>query len=139
MPTVNDVSSFLEQEGLVGGSSGWDVVRRRLSDQPIPDQVVVVSEDGGPPPEIPADEGLGDSALADRGVLVTVRAAAWDSDASSEKASAILTALHGLRSTTVGSTLYYRVRALTSEPVFAGFDNAGRPVHTIAFRLLAAL
>ena len=104
------------------------------------DQAVVVAEDGGPSGEIHTASGMGDSAIQDRGVMVMVRAAAWDGDASRTKAAAILAALHGLRNVQLvsGGTLYYRVRAMTPEAVFAGFDDTGRPRHTIAFRLLTA-
>jgi len=101
------------------------------------DAAVVVGEDGGAQPEIAAPAGIGDSAMGDAGVLVTVRAAQWKSNDSFAKAAEILVALHGLLDVMVGSTQYLRVVALTSEPVFAGFDEQGRPLHTVAFRLLA--
>jgi hypothetical protein len=107
-------------------------------DEPAENQLVVVSEDGGPPPEIAETEGIGDSAFHDVGVHVLVRAVAWDSDASLDKAAEIFTALHGKRNIVVGSsTTYLRVRARTPEPLFLGFDEQGRPRHTIAFLLLA--
>lgn len=138
MGAVDDVYTFLLDGGLAGGSTGWGLLRRRTMDAPATDQLVVVSEDGGPLPEIKEDVGIGDSALADAGVFVRVRGAAWDGDASLAKAQAVLDALHGLRSTEVGSKQYLRVRALTPEPVFAGFDDDGRPHHTVALRMLAA-
>jgi len=137
---VDDVFTFIGAGGspLAGGNSGWSLVRRKMGDDPIEDQVVVVAEDGGVLPEIKANSGIGDAAVKDPGVLVTVRAAQWDGDASKAKAAAILAALHGQRNVTLGSTVYYRVRALTPEPIFAGFDDTGRPRHTVAFRLLTA-
>jgi len=46
--------------------------------------------------------------------------------------------LHGLKAVELvsGGGLYFGIRALTPEPVFAGFDSRGRPLHTVAFRLL---
>lgn len=143
MSAVDDVFTFLGPnpgQGLAGTGTGWALVRRRLGDPPdFTDQAVVVAEDGGPVPEIKAASGLSSVAYADPGVHVTVRAGAWDGDASKAKAAAILAALHGLRNAVVGAVTYTRVKALTPEPIFAGFDDVGRPRHTIAFRLLTAL
>lgn len=108
-------------------------------DAPAKDQLVVVTEDGGPLPEIPETEGMGDSAFGDIGVLLTVRAAQFDSDASETKAADIFDELHGKRDLTMGATTYLRVRARTPEPVFAGFDDQGRPQHTLAFMLLTPI
>lgn len=141
MSAVDDVFTFISAQAapaLVGGATGWDIIRRKMGDTPIKDQVVVVAEDGGPTPEIKTSAGIGQAAVQDPGVIVSVRAKQWDGDASRAKAAAILAILHGLRNTAIGSTTYYRVRALTPEPVFTGFDDSGRPRHTIAFRLLAA-
>lgn len=142
MSIVDDLYAYLESTGFTGGSTGWAAMRRRLMDEPALDQVVVITEDGGPPPEIAAGEGIGDAALADVGVLLTVRAAQWDGDASYVKAEDIRTALHGLRDVVLGASgaaSYLRVRAMTPEPVFLGYDDRGRPRHTIAFRLLRAV
>ena len=137
MSAVDDVYAYLIDQGIAGGSTAWSLARRRLMDAPAEDQIVVLMEDGGTAPEIPTDEGLGDSALQDAGVHATVRAGAWDSDASVAKAIEIYDALHGLLDTEVGSTTYMRVRARTAEPVFLDFDDKGRPRHTVAFLLLA--
>lgn len=138
MPVVEEVYDYLEAQGLAGGSTEWGLIRRLLDDGD--DQVVVVQEDGGPRSEMPADAGIGDAALGDVGVLITVRGAASDSDASLGKAAAIRSALHGLRGIYLvsGGELYLGVRALTPEPVFAGFDETKRPIHTIGFRFLKA-
>jgi len=139
MSAVNDVFSYLEAQGIAGGSTLWALLRRRETDEPDTEQqLVVVAEDGGPEPEIPATEGIGDSALYDVGVLITVRAAAWDGDASAAKAKEIFDALHGKRGVTVGATTYIRVRCRSTEPIFVGFDDRGRPHHTLALLLLKA-
>jgi len=137
MSAVDDVFDFLEYNGIANGSTGWTLVRRRMLETPAEDQLVMVSEDGGGGPEIPAEAGtLGDAAMYDIGVLVIVRAARWDGDASATKAQEIFDALHGQRFVTVGSTEYLRVRARTPEPIFVGFDDNGKPRHTISFMLL---
>lgn len=144
MSAVDDVFTYLGPspgQGLAGGATGWALVRRRMGDPPtFTDQAVVVAEDGGPSPEIKATSGIGNAAIQDPGVIVMVRAGAWDGDACKAKAAAIFAALHGKLNIQLvsGGTLYYRVRALTPEPIFAGFDDTGRPRHTVAFRLLTA-
>jgi Bacteriophage minor capsid protein len=136
---VDDVFAFLESEGLAGGSTEWNLLVRRVMDAPAANQCVIVAEDGGDLPELEADAGIGDSAVRNIGVLVTVRAEPWDSDAGFAKAYAIWSALHSLRDVVLGgsgATVYLRVRALTPEPIFAGYDDQGRPLHTVALRLL---
>lgn len=139
MSAVNDVFTYLTAQGIAGGSTEWDLKRRRLMDAPATDQLVVLTEDGGRAPEIAETEGIGDSALQDVGVHVLVRAEAWDGDASAAKAQEVLDALHGRRDVQLDQTTYLRVRALTPEPVFLGFDEQGRPRHTVALRLLTEL
>lgn len=144
MGVVDDVTTYLTAQGLVGGNTGWPVVRRRMTDAPltvggaVPDQLVVVAEDGGPAPELSATSGIGDSAIEDPAVLVTVRAAAWDGDGSRTKAAAILSALHGLRNVQLvaAGTKYLRLRAQTPEPIFTGYDETGRPIHTVSVMLM---
>jgi hypothetical protein len=144
MGAVDDVQAYLEAHALAGSGTGWDVLRRAQLDPkqgtqlPIGDQLVVLTEDGGQPPEIPSADGIGDSAEADVGVQVLVRGGAYDSDATRDKAEAIRSALHGLLGGAVGATTYLRVRALTPEPVFLGFDDRGRPRHSVSLRLLRA-
>lgn len=141
MSVVDDVFHYLEMNGLAGGSTDWTLLRRRMVDDPAHDRCVVVNEDGGVAPEFGAAEGIGDSAMRDPAVMVTVRAAEWDGDASQAKGEEVRAALHGLRDVTLGlggSPRYYRVRA-QSELIFAGFDPQGRPHHTISFRLLRQL
>lgn len=140
MPAVDDVFAYLTAQGLAGGTTGWDLKKRRMMDGTgVADQMIVLHEDGGPTPEIKVADGLGDSAMKDVGVFVTVRAGQWKSDDSRAKAQAILDLLHGKLATTIGSTTYLRVMALTPEPVWIGFDEQSRPQHTIAFRLLAEM
>ena len=134
MGVVSDVQTYLESQNLIGGSTGWDSVRRRMHDNQ--DQVVAISEDGGPAPEQPASSGVGSAALGDPGVQVMVRGTRWNSDATYDKAEAIRADLHGQRDTTLDATTYYRVRSMTPEPIFLGFDENGRPMHSIAFRLM---
>ena len=138
MGMVEDVQMFLAQysPAIIDGSTGWPSVRRRVHDDS--DQLVVLTEDGGFEPETPSAEGLGDSALKQPAVQVRVRGEPWDSDASYEKAQEIMDALHGVMRQDVGYGYYLRIKAQTSGPVFIGFDDRGRPEHTISFRAVQA-
>lgn len=133
MGAVADVQAYLVAQGLVDGGTGWTSYRRFMPDRE--NQVVVISEDGGPDPEARRATGMGSAALGDAGVQVMVRGGPRDSDASEAKASAILNALHGLGPTTMDATEYKRTLSLTLEPIFAGFDDNERPIHTCSFRL----
>lgn len=133
MSAVDDVQSRLQAQGLVDGGD-WTSTRRRMHDNA--EKVVVISEDGGPTPEFPASQGLGSAAEEDVGVQIMVRGEPWDGDQSEARAEAIREDLHGLKGVSLNGTAYRRVRAMTGEPVFAGFDDQGRPTHTVAFRLL---
>jgi hypothetical protein len=135
MSTVADVQAHLDYMGVTGGA--WPSVRRRVHDGS--DQLVVLTEDGGTPPETPADAGIGSSALASPRVQVRVRGAPWDGDGSESKATAIIRELHGRQAITMGDTLYMLVTALTDEPVFMGYDDNGRPEHTVSFDLTRAV
>lgn len=135
MSVVADVFEFLEDSGVTGGSTGWTLLRRRMNDA-VGDQVIVLTEDGGMAPEIGRSSGIGDSAMRDLGVQIMVRAGPWDGDASQEMAEDIFGLLHGLTCVEMGSTEYVRVAAQTAGPIFAGFDEKGRPLHTIAFRCM---
>jgi hypothetical protein len=130
MGAVADVRAYLEAESLVGGD--WPAVERRMHD--ATDQLVVISEDGGPPPEIGRIDDT--AALVTLGVLVTIRGAPWDAVSAQAQADLILTAFHGLTGEVIGSTEYIGVVALTAEPVFAGFEEqTNRPLFTVALRL----
>jgi hypothetical protein len=137
---VADVATFIEDAGVAGGSTAWKLFRRRMADQGMGDKIVVVSEDGGMAPEFPSVVGIGDSALEDPAVLVTVRGSVNDSDATEQKAMEVYELLHGRRdvqlTTESNATTYYRVKARTPGPVFAGFDERGRPIHTVSFQCL---
>ena len=140
MGVVSDVQSYLETQGLIGGSTGWASIRRRILDGGGDlDKIVSIKEDGGGgSPEIKASSGIGDAAIGKPGVLITVRAEANDGDASQAKAAAIFSALHS-QSGSIGSGSYLVIQARTPEPVFVGFDERQRPLHTIGFVLMKLL
>lgn len=132
MGLVADVQAYLEAQSVIGGSTGWASIRRRIFDDV--DQLVAISEDGGNQPEQQAAAGIGSQALEDPAVQVYVRGGPWDGDSAQAKAAAIFDALHGKRDIEMNGTTYVRVQARTSGPIFLGFDEAGRPELTISFR-----
>jgi len=134
MSLVDDLQAYLADESLVDGSTDWPSVRRRVNDA-MGDQLVIITEDGGLEPETPSASGIGSATFREPAVQVRVRAGAWDGDSAAGKAAEIFDAVHGLRNVTMGSTVYTRVKAQTSSPVFIGFDSPrGRPEFTISFR-----
>jgi len=135
MGVVDDVQDRLQAQGIVDGATGWPSVRRREHDGS--DRLVRIIEDGGPSPEFPADSGLGDAAIEDPGVQVMVRGTKTDGgDAVVAKATEIKNDLHGLQAVTLNGTLYHRIRAMTPDPISIPEDGRGRPLATIAFRLM---
>ena len=136
MGAVADVQTFLESAGIIDGATGWPSVRRRVHDGS--DQQVVITEDGGLPPMVPAATGMGDGALKIPAVHFSVRGEEWDGDASAAKAQEIMDALIGADGT-IGSTHYLVVSAQTASPIFIGFDDKGRPRHTIAFKMMTSV
>jgi len=132
MGAVADVVAFLALAGIVDGSSTWPSIRRKMHEGS--DKLVMVKEDGGPPPGVPSATGVGSAALKDPAVLVTVRGAPDKGDAASAKALEIFNALV-VADEDLG-TGYLRVAALTSAPVFVGYDKKSRPIMTIGFRMM---
>lgn len=135
MSAVADLQAYLEDQGLIGGSSGWPFTRRVLHDGS--DQLVILTEDGGGRPEIHADTGIGDMACQDPAVQVRVRGEPHDHDTAHDKAEEILRAVHGLRGAMLGSTEYVRVASQTSEPIYIGQDAKRRPEFTLSFRMMS--
>jgi len=130
---VTDVQTFLQGQGLVDGSTDWPSIRRKMHDES--DRLVMIAEDGGPRPEMPASSGVGSAAVYMLGVLVTVRGLPDESDPAADQAEQIRRALHGERDVVIGSRTYIGAWAMTPHPVFAGWDENNRAIFTVAFRL----
>lgn len=132
MFAVEDVQEYLRAVDLVDGVTGWLSVRRRVHDDA--DRLVVISEDGGAPPEARSDEiASGDAAFAFPQVQVRVRAEPWEADVAALKMREIRDALHGQFGLVMNGTLYQRTVAL-SEPVLF-YDDRKRPNFTLSFAL----
>ena len=136
MPTpsaVRDVQLWMQEVGLVDGSTDWPSVERLLHDES--ERLVVLTDDGGREPELPAAAGLGSAAIGDAGVEIIVRGEAEGPEETQEKAQEILDALHGQFNVGMGYGSYLRVKSLTSQPAFIGYDERRRPVFRVAVRL----
>ena len=141
MGVVADVQTYLEAQGIIGGVTGWKSMRRAIVDGPGDDtfdQLVSIREDGGFAAEVKAAQGLGDAAIGRPAVHITVRAKKAKSSASEAKAAEVFSALNSFIGT-MGESSYLVVNARTSCPVFVGFDERGRPLHTIGFVLMISL
>ena len=135
MSLLMDLSAYLVAQTLAGGSTGWNLVRRRIVDEPDADQLIVLNEDGGST-EVPAVRGVGDAAMHDIGVQCLVRGPVGDSDASLTRAELLREHFHGKLNLTMNGHVYLRAMARTPEPLFIGFDERSRPQHTISFLFL---
>lgn len=135
MGAVADLQTYLAAQSIVDGATGWTSSRRVMHDHA--DQLVVLSEDGGPVPEIGTSAGVGSGALKREGVQIVARSEPHDGDSSAAKVQEIYDACHGLRDATLGATTYLGVSAMTPGPVHVGSDEDGRVMHSIAFRLIA--
>lgn len=141
MSAVADLQSWFEQNGYVDGSSDWPSVRRRVHDGTSEDPVhrlVIFTEDGGVPPETPADAGSqGDAAWRRPQVQVRVRGAPWSDespDVAEEKAEELWDAVHGLNAVVMGDVEYIGTRCLT-ELIPLGFDEQNRPEFTFSVQM----
>ena len=133
MGAADDVQAYLAANSLVDGGTGWPSVLRRVHDETA--KLVIITEDGGPVPQIPRAQGIGDVAMGEPGVQIMVRGEPWKSQDTMDQGQAILDLLHGLAGETIGSTDYIGVYSQTPEPIFLGFDEKHRPRCTVNVRM----
>lgn len=128
MSAVSDLQDFLLAEGLVNdaGQGAWPTFRRRVTDA-SGDQLVVLTEDGGPQPPV----GSAEETLQ---VQVLVRGRPNDGDSVEAKIAAIYDAVHGQTGVVMGETRYIGVVALSAQPA-AFSDDKGRWNMTISFAM----
>lgn len=138
---VADVVAYLQSLSpeIMDGSTEWRSVMRNMNDG-MGDQLIVFREDGGTEPETPSEPGtMGDSALMEPSIHVTVRGRPQQGNVAVAKAQEIQDALHGLLRVQMGSTHYMRVKAQMPEPLFYRYDERERPLVTQSFRALRAV
>lgn len=132
MGMVDDVFTHIENASpaITGSGTGWYLSKRAVTDD-HGDRIVIVTEIPGRAPETPAPAGtLGDSAFVFPSVQVRVRGRPWKADEARAKIQEIYDILHGVLREAVGTTIYSRVKANSSEPIFIGYDE---PQHRPGF------
>lgn len=136
MSQVEDFQLYLQDRGIIDGSSGWPSVKRVVHDgtkaNPV-NRLVILTEDGGFAPEVPSFTGIGDAAFEWPNVQVRVRGAKGEGVDAYAKMAEIKDALHGRRNETVGYTHYIRIKAL-SGILYIGIDDKERPEFTLSFQ-----
>lgn len=136
MGVVDDVVTRMQAQSLVDGATGWTSSKRKMHDGS--NQLVVVTEDGGPPPELHASQGIGSEALKQPAVQILVRGEPNKGNDTYTKARAIFDDLNHLLDVTINSTTYLSILSRTSEPVFTGFDDNERPIISMSFLMLTS-
>lgn len=117
-----DVQDYLRDLDLIDGTTDWLSVRRRAHDEE--DQLVILTEDGGPVPEIFAPVGIGAASMAFSNVQVRVRGIPHDGDGPRAKLAEIFGVLDSALGVEMGVTRYELVRATASEPAAFMDDKA---------------
>ncbi|MFW6079002.1 MAG: minor capsid protein [Gemmatimonadota bacterium] len=126
MALLEDVSTRLADQGVVGGATGWTVVRDAMPSGP--DQVVVVTETPG--------EAPGTRTEIDRPHLQARTRGAEDAgrSAARSKAGDVYDALHGFTGT-IDGTYYIGIYAMQT-PFFLRVDENDRYEYGVNFRIL---
>lgn len=136
MSIVDDFQSYLAAQGIVDGGTGWPSSRRFMHDGSA--QLVVISEDGGDPPGVFKAGAVGDAEIRRPALQFMVRGAEGDGDGSRSKAQEIFDLLQDETGVTIGGADYLLITARTPQPIFTGFDDKNRPIHTVSFRCAVA-
>lgn len=131
---ITDVIDFLEDEGLIGGETGWAGYEGYLP--PEPDQVIVVFETGGFPPEVKRN-GSTEQEYDEPTFQILGRGDGFGNAALRDKMGTVYRALHDSElSPASGDPQYVFVYALQSGPFPLGLDDNDRPRLTWNFKAL---
>lgn len=131
---LKDVLDFLEEEGLIGGSTGWARAAGFLP--PTPNKVIVVYESSGEPPEL-LSQGNNPLDYDRPAFQVRGRGDVHGYEALREKMGAIFRALHGSQlSPATGDPEYVGIWGIQSGPLPLGLDENSRPELTWNFRAI---
>jgi len=123
---ADEVLDFLEAQGLIGGATGWTGFAHGMP--PDPDQVIVLYETGGSPPEM-RPQGSTETLLDQITFQIRGRGSAHGDQALRGMMGEVYRALHD---GDLGDQ-YTMVRALQSGPLSLGHDEQSRPEMTINF------
>lgn len=131
---VNDILDYLEDEGVIGGATGWTGAFGYMP--PDPDKVIVVFESVGDPPE-KAQPGSDEIEYDLPGFQIRGRGAKFGYEALRTKMGEVYRALHGSSlAPATGEPAYIDVLAVQSGPLPMGMDNNSRPELTWNFRCM---
>jgi hypothetical protein len=121
---VSDLFAFLVASPQDIEAGGWKLVRRGMHDGNA-HQMIVLTEDGGPAPEIAAADGIGASAWGFSNVQVRVRGNPWDGDSARAKLAEVFDLLDSRPGLIMNDQRYDMIQATTTEPA-AFMDDKGR-------------
>lgn len=131
MSVIDEIGDYLTAQGLVGGATGWSLVK---GDVPAsPDQMVTLTETAGEASDPAYPLSRERFQVRVRGAERHAGAGAYT--AARDKIQALRVALHGLINSTLGAVRYVQVLEVAS-PAHLGYDANGRPefVQTFATR-----
>lgn len=126
MTWLEEIADRLVGQGIVEGSSGWEVSVDRMRDDP--DRVIGLFGLEGFQPETKG------SPLKQPGLQVRVRGGSNEGSEARTKAEEVRDDLHRIAGATLGAAHYVHVIA-TSEPVSIGEDDNERPEFTVNFNV----
>lgn len=124
MSLVKDFGWYLVEQGIAGGSTGWELGHESLVQSP--DQYIALYE-----PSSAVDTG---TTMERRRFQVLVRSARWDADGGSSKANEIMQVLHrnGLN---INETFYTGIIAIQS-PGLIRVDELDRHIYSSNYKVL---
>lgn len=124
LPTT-DVLNFLQEEGLIGGSTGWAMASNYMPDDQ--NQVVAVFDTPGERPDT-APDGSTETEYDYGRFQVRVRGAQYGGGPARTLIGQIYRALHNSNlNPTTGDPVYIYVYGIQSSPLPLGLDDASRP------------
>jgi len=127
MALLEDINTKLEADSVTGGATGWTVRIGPMTDQI--DQLVVLAETGGFPPD-----QFGSTLSGEQTFQVRVRAGRRRYDTARSKMQDVF---NSLNASTISGHFY--TYALSSGPLFMGFDANERPEFVQNFKVRKAL
>lgn len=129
--TVDDIATYLEDQSLVNGNTGWPLTKYNLSE--TSEKNVMITTIGGGPP-------ITASQTKNPTFQIILRGAKDNLAAATTKAREILDALAYIdetRLTGASGTMYNMIRSLQSEPVYMGPDDKTQsPLFSMNFEAL---
>ena len=123
MALLDDIVTKLKDGGVVAGSTGFNIYKSLLPDNP--DQAVAVIETGGDPP----DETTGDEHEFPT-FQILVRGKEWDYETARSKMAGVVTELDNA---TISGFVYLFPN---QSPLALPYDEKNRPIISMNFRTM---